>query len=220
MWMSEEDKSFSLTPTHTHTHIPCCRSHCCPEMSGWQRAAHLLGRHTLSSYVSPPRLQSLRSWNAHTRTHAHTDTSNTQMRRWLVCKYACQTVNKLRKISGWWGGKIRAARRQRRRKRRARYQASWQLFRKRNVLKTEAFKFWLHLALFPEGLLQSKTLDLSPKGGGVGGVGVGAALSRLLIPDLDSQRSQQCHFDGFPTLSHLPVVPLPVGSAVITNWFN
>lgn len=124
--MSKEDKSFSqnLSHTYTHTYIPCCRSHCCPEMSEWQRAAHPLGRHTLSSYVSLPRLQSLRSWNAHTHTQ-----------RRLVCKYACQTVNKLKKISGWWGGKIRAARRQRRRKRRARYRGTWQLFRKRNNWK-------------------------------------------------------------------------------------
>lgn len=81
-------------------------------------------------------------------------------------------------------------------------------FPKTKQLKTESFKFWLHLTLCPEGPLQSKTLDLSPNGGGGGGGG--AALSRLLILDLDSQQSQQCCFDNFTTFSHLTVVPLPV----------
>lgn len=54
-------------------------------------------------------------------------------------------------------------------------------------LQTETFRFWMHLMVCPKEPLQLKTLEFCPNGGGGGD---GAALSRLLIPDLDSQQSQ------------------------------
>lgn len=71
----------------------------------------------------------------------------------------------------------------------------------------ETFKFWIDIGFCPEGSLQSKTLDFSPKGGG-GGEG-GVALFRLLMPQFDSQNSQQCCLNNFTTFSRLTFVPSP-----------